>query len=296
MRTLPANRLLPFVFASMSLLAPLGVWAEPPIASAKSMAEVAPAILLAEIYRDSVDVTAYWVSEKLDGVRAIWDGRVLRFRSGRVVPAPAWFIAGLPQEHLDGELWLGRGQFDALSAIVRREQPEDAAWHRVRYMIFELPGAAGTFSERIARLEQIIGTAGTPWLKAVDQFRVPDQVALRQRFDAILRAGGEGLMLHRTDAPYLTGRSDVLLKLKPWLDAEATVIGYVPGRGKYTGLMGGLRVETSEGKRFVLGTGFNDAQRHQPPPLGALVTYRYRELTARGIPRFARYLRLRETF
>src|SRR5512145_1134011 len=81
----------------------------------------APAILLAEVYRDQIDVTRYLVSEKLDGVRAIWDGERLRFRSGRDIKAPAWFIAGLPKTPLDGELWLGRGRFEALSGIVRRE-------------------------------------------------------------------------------------------------------------------------------------------------------------------------------
>jgi ATP-dependent DNA ligase len=79
-----------------------------------------PPLLLAERYRDGIDVSNYWISEKLDGVRAAWDGRVLRFRSGNPVPAPQWFLDGLPAEALDGELWLGRGRFDELSAIVRR--------------------------------------------------------------------------------------------------------------------------------------------------------------------------------
>ncbi|MDP3031565.1 MAG: DNA ligase, partial [Rhodocyclaceae bacterium] len=75
----------------------------------------APALLLAERYQGGIDVSQYWVSEKLDGVRAYWDGRQLRFRSGNVILAPAWFIAALPAHSLDGELWLGRGTFERLS-------------------------------------------------------------------------------------------------------------------------------------------------------------------------------------
>ncbi|HJW04288.1 MAG TPA: DNA ligase [Azospira sp.] len=297
MRRSPATQLLPLLCAGLCLLPPATAWADGSAAvSGNSPAEAAPSILLAEIYRNSVDVSAYWISEKYDGVRAIWDGRILRFRSGRIVPAPAWFLAGLPQEALDGELWLGRGQFDALSAIVRREQPDEAEWRRVRYMIFELPGAPGTFSERIERMGAIVRAIRTPWLEAVAQFRVQDRTALLQRLHTVLQAGGEGLMLHRADAPYLTGRRDVLLKLKPWLDAEATVVGYRPGRGKYAGMMGGLQLVTPDGRRFILGTGFSDALRRQPLPLGTRITYRYRELTSKGLPRFASYWRIREAF
>ena len=297
MRRSPAIRLLTLLCAGLGLLQPVSASAASSVtATEKSGVEVAPAVVLAEIYRNSADVSAYWVSEKYDGVRAIWDGQVLRFRSGRVVPAPAWFLAGLPPEALDGELWLGRGQFDALSAIVRKEQADESEWRRVRYMIFELPGAPGDFSKRIDRMKAIVRATGTPWLEAVPQFRVQDRAALLERLHSVLQAGGEGLMLHRADAPYLTGRSDALLKLKPWLDAEATVVGYRPGRGKYAGMMGGLQLVTPDGRHFILGTGFSDALRRQPPPLGTQITYRYRELTRKGLPRFASYWRIREGF
>jgi DNA ligase-1 len=100
-------------------------------------------------------------------------------------------------------------------------------------------------------------------------------------------------MLHRADAPDVTGRSDVLLKVKPWEDAEAVVIAHQPGKGKYAGLLGALRVRTPDGREFDLGTGFSDAQRRDPPPVGATVTYRYRGVTGSGLPRFASYLRVR---
>lgn len=253
-------------------------------------------LLLAERYAGDVDVSRYWISEKLDGVRAHWDGRQLRFRSGNPVNAPPWFVAALPAQPLDGELWIGRGRFDRLSGIVRRSVPVDAEWREVRYMIFELPEAPGSFTERVHRIETLATATGVPWLQPVAQFRLPDKAALQARLDAVVRAGGEGLMLHRADAPYVTGRSADLLKFTPWRDAEARVVAHLPGKGKYAGMLGALRVAMPDGKAFSLGSGLSDAQRRDPPPLGTLVTYRYRELTRKGLPRFPRFLRVREAF
>ncbi len=255
---------------------------------------VPPPLLLAERYRGDIDVSRYWVSEKLDGVRASWDGKDLRFRSGNLVRAPKWFLDALPRQPLDGELWLGRSSFDQLSAIVRRQSPDDAEWRRVRYMIFELPEALGSFTDRVEQIKATTAAANLPWLQAVDQFRVPDAAALQKKLRDIVRSGGEGLMLHRADAAYEAGRSSALLKLTPWLDAEATVVAHLPGKGKYTGMVGALRMESPDGRRFALGSGMTDAQRRNPPPLGTLVTYRYRELTQKGMPRFPRYLRVRD--
>jgi DNA ligase-1 len=261
---------------------------------ASSAEPLPPPLLLADRYRDGIDVSTYWISEKLDGVRAVWDGRVLRFRSGNPVPAPQWFLDGLPAEALDGELWLARGRFDELSAIVRRHQPIDEEWRRVRYMVFEMPGAAGSFTERVARMQAVAAAAQRPWLMVVPQFRLADTAALKKRLGEIVRAGGEGLMLHRADAAYETGRSATLLKLTPWLDAEATVVGHLAGKGKHAGKVGALRMEMPDGRRFSLGSGLSDALRRDPPPLGTLVTYRYRELTPGGMPRFPSYLRVRD--
>lgn len=255
-----------------------------------------PPLLLANVLRDSADVTQYWVSEKLDGVRALWNGRELRFRSGNPVHAPSWFTEALPPQPLDGELWVGRGEFDRLSGIVRKDQPIDSEWRQVRYVLFELPDTPGTFSQRIEQMQEIVAKAQIPWLQVIEQFRVRDREELQQRLTKVLKQRGEGLMLHRADALYATGRSDDLLKLKPWLDAEATVIEHLPGKGKYRGMLGALRLEMPNGTRFNLGTGFRDAVRRNPPPVGALVTYRFRELNPSGVPRFASYLRVRETF
>ncbi len=256
----------------------------------------APAMLLAETYAAGIDVTQYWVSEKYDGVRAQWDGKSLRFRSGGIVPAPPWFTSNFPAKSLDGELWIDHNQFDALSGTVRKLEPVDAEWRQVRYLVFELPGAPGSFSERIQQMQALVSQAGVPWLQAVEQARVKDRATLMKHLDAVVRAGGEGLMLHLADAPYLVGRSDALLKLKPWLDAEAIVIGYTPGKGKYQGMTGALKMEMPDGKRFRIGSGLSDALRRQPPPIGTRITYRYQHLTKSGVPRHPRYLRIREDF
>jgi DNA ligase 1 len=254
----------------------------------------APPLLLAETAQGKIDVPAYLVSEKLDGVRAHWDGKTLRFRSGQVINAPSWFTDGLPKRPLDGELWMGRGTFDRLSGIVRREEPDEAAWREVRYMIFELPAAHGNFAERAKRIREIVAVAGLPWLLAVEQFRLPDQRALQKKLAEVVQAGGEGLMLHRADALYETGRSPALIKVKLWHDAEAKVIAYLPGKGKYQGMVGALRVRADDGREFSLGTGLSDQLRRDPPAIGTTVTYRYQAITAKGIPRFASFWRVRD--
>ena len=254
-----------------------------------------PALVLAQVYDDRIDPALCLVSEKYDGVRAYWDGRMLRHRSGRPVSAPAWFTARLPSVALDGELWFGRGRFDALSAAVRREKSDDTEWREVRYMVFELPDAPGSFAERAGSIERLVGRVGWPQLQAVAQCRVADRAALHRRLDEVVAQGGEGLVLHLAVADYATGRSAALTKLKPYLDAEATVVGYRRGRGKYDGDTGALEVETPEGRHFFIGSGLPDALRRNPPPRGGVVTYRYHDRTGTGLPRFASFLRLHES-
>jgi DNA ligase 1 len=255
-----------------------------------------PRPLLANIARTDIDPTPYLISEKYDGVRAIWGGQTLRSRAGNVLSAPSWFIAKLPKKSLDGELWMARGQFEKLSGYVRKISPLDDEWRQIKYMVFELPDAAGTFAERYENLKKIVAQNNFSQLVLVEQFHLADNAALQRKLAEIVRGGGEGLMLHRADAPYIAGRNDALLKLKPLDDAEATVIGYIAGKGKYEGKMGALQVETADGKHFQIGTGFTDVVRANPPAIGTLVTYTFRGLTKKGLPRFASYWRVREKF
>ena len=266
------------------------------IAAARPAARPTVAPMLAQEWVPGTDPAGWLVSEKFDGVRALWDGRQLRFRSGREIAAPAWFLQKLPAKPLDGELWLARGRFDALSGIVRSAEPDDAAWRELSYQVFELPGAGGVFDERAAALSRLVAAARWPQLQAVPQLRFADDAALQRKLAEVVAAGGEGLMLHQAIAPEVSGRTPLLRKLKPLQDAEAVVVGHVAGQGRLADKLGALQVQTPEGRRFQIGTGFSDAQRAQPPAIGTHVTYTYRGLTGQGVPRFASFLREALTF
>lgn len=255
-----------------------------------------PDLLLAQVYNDTIDVKQYWVSEKLDGVRAYWDGKQLVSRGGSVIAAPEWFVAGFPGQKLDGELWLGRNKFAETLSIVSKHQPIDSEWQHVRYYIFELPDATGTFTERIEAMQRLIQQQNSRYLTLVPQFRMTDKTALLAKLNELESKGAEGLMLHQQDALYTTGRSSDLLKLKTYQDTEAEVIGYRPGKGKYKGMVGALIVKTAQGKEFAIGSGLTDELRQTPPEIGAVITYRYNGYTNNGIPRFARFLRVRQAF
>ncbi len=197
--------------------------------------ENVPDILLAQVYKSGVDVREYLVSEKLDGVRAIWDGEHFYTCQGNQIYAPVWFTKSFPNIPMDGELWIARGQFEAVSGTVRNDTPIDAEWQKITYQIFELPEAEGTFETRVQQMQMVVKNANSPYLKAVQQFRVKDENSLKNKLNQVVKARGEGLMMHLAGADYVTGRSHVLLKLKPYLDAETKVLGYVAGRGKYQG-------------------------------------------------------------
>ena len=218
----------------------------------------------------------------------------MRFRSGRPLAAPDWLLAALPTEPLDGELWLGRGRFDSLRGIVRSNLADASHWQSVRYMVFDMPAQPGSFAQRYARLQASVSAAAQPWLQAVEQVPGGDAASLERHLRELTQAGGEGLVLHRWDAPWQPGRSQAVYKFKLQPDAEATVLAHIPGKGKYAGATGALLVESAQGVRFAIGSGLSDAQRADPPPVGAQVTYRYRGLTPSGVPRFATLLRVRE--
>ncbi|MFL6587862.1 MAG: DNA ligase [Luteimonas sp.] len=254
-----------------------------------------PALMLArDLGTTPIDVPAYLVSEKLDGVRARWDGRALWTRGGHRIATPPSFVQGWPDTPMDGELWIARNRFDVVSGIARSTRPDPAAWEPVRFMVFDLPAHPGQFVERVAAMRALVAQSAHPQLRMVEQNRVASRAALDARLAQVVAAGGEGLMLHHADARYGVGRSNALLKLKPHDDAEARVLAHAPGKGKYTGMLGALVVEHHDGRQFRIGTGFTDAQRADPPPLGSWVTYRYNGLTSTGLPRFARFLRIRD--
>jgi DNA ligase-1 len=213
--------------------------------------KAAPApVMLANVYHTGVDLRSYWVSEKYDGVRGYWDGKQLLTRGGEAVAAPLWFTAGWPSTPMDGELWAGRGRFSQAVSTVRRQTPDDAAWHGMRFMVFDLPAQPGAFDARLPILQDTIDRLGLPWVQMVKQVHIKDERALYALMRKVVGDGGEGVVLHRGASLYRAARYDDLLKLKPFDDAEARVTGYMQGRGKHAGRVGALLVEAADGRRF----------------------------------------------
>ena len=261
------------------------------LASAHLQAEP-PKLLLAKTWDESIDPTGWWISEKYDGVRGYWDGDSMWTRGGQRVHLPDYFYRELPRGVvLDGELWLGRGKFEETMSTVRRQRP-DERWREMHFMVFDAPKAKGTFEKRLAFLKAKLPKVAKH-VTAVPQWRCKGKAHLIAERDSIVKAGGEGLMIREPESVYEGKRSGTLLKVKTHDDAEATVIGHKPGKGKFEGMLGSLRVRTKDGREFSIGTGFTNNQRKNPPPIGSVVTYRYRGLTKNGLPRFASFWRVR---
>ena len=274
------RRLIPFWFA-FALFTAFNAHAEP------------PELALAGVYEEGVALDDYWVSEKLDGVRAYWDGERFWSRGGNEYRAPDWFTEGFPNVPMDGELWMGRGRFAELSGAVRRLEPVDPSWRQIRFMVFDLPTLNQPFSERIAAMKALLQPSPSPFLAMVAQRRATDHERLMSALDKVVSEGGEGLMLRRGGSLHSAGRSDDLLKVKRYDDAEAVVVAHLAGSGKYEGMLGSVRVRRDDGRQFHIGTGFSDEQRENPPPVGATITYKYYGFTSTGLPRFASFLRIR---
>lgn len=251
-----------------------------------------PPLQLAKTYQQNIKLEDYWVSEKYDGFRAYWDGKNLISRQGHRFSAPSWFTRDFPDQSLDGELWIARQSFEQLASVVRQKKPHQG-WRDVSYWVFDSPSSPGTFDQRLNQITRVISDSKSPYLKVVPQFKLKTQAALMQELQTRVDAGAEGLMLHRGESYHHKGRSSDLLKLKPLQDAEARVIQYLEGKGKYQSMMGALLVELPSGLTFRLGTGFSDREREHPPAIGDIVTFQYTGLTQRGVPRFARFLRIR---
>lgn len=254
-----------------------------------------PPIQLANIYRSDIDVTKYLVSEKLDGLRAYWDGKNLISKEGNLYFPPEWFIENFPKEHLEGELWISRGKFELVSGTVRKEIPTND-WQQIHFMLFDLPQSLDPFEKRFEILKNLVEKSHSKYLKVIDQSKIIDKKSLMKRLAEVVKNNGEGLMLHRADSLYKATRNDDLLKLKTYEDAEAQVIEIVPGHGKYQGMMGAILVENEEGIKFKIGTGFSDDERTSPPKIGSIITYKFFGKTKNNKPRFASFVRVREDY
>ena len=255
-------------------------------------AKAGPPVLLAEAWDNAQDLTGWWLSEKLDGVRAYWDGSQFLSRQGNRFHAPDWFTAGLPATPLDGELWVARKAFQRTIGIVRRQDKPDT-WNTVRYVIFDAPATPGAFEKRLRGLADAFPSWNTQYARLHPQEACEGVEHLRAELARVEALGGEGLMLRQPGSDYEVGRSSTLLKVKSFRDTEATVIAHENGKGRHKHRLGALTVRLSGGTVFNVGTGFTDKERASPPRVGSVVTVRYQELSDAGVPRFPSYVRVR---
>lgn len=252
-------------------------------------------VQLATVFSEDTHAEDYLISEKYDGIRAIWTGERLITRQGNPIHAPDWFTEKWPNVWLDGELWSKRNDFEFVMSTVRKSTPVDSEWRKIHYMIFDAPDKDKTmpFEQRSQRYTQIANAMNLPHVIPIKQFSVANNQALYLVLEEYVQKGAEGLILHRKSALFESGRTDNLLKLKPHMDAEAKVIEILNGAGKFDGMMGSMLVEMPSGLRFKIGSGFSDEERRSPPKVGDYVTYKYHGFTERGVPRFASFVRVR---
>ena len=252
-------------------------------------APTAAPVLLAHRWEADHDPTGWWMSEKLDGVRAYWDGENLVSRLGNAFIAPDWFTADLPADTLDGELWVGRKKFQRTTSIVR-SGAANREWREVTYVVFDAPNAPGGFEQRLAHAKKVLTRSQTPHARTLEHVACTGIAHLQAELVRVEALGGEGLMLRAPASLYEPGRSRTLLKVKTFHDAEARVVGHAAGAGKHSKRLGALIVELANGTRFNVGTGLSDAERETPPAIGAVITFRYQELSDDGVPRFPSYV------
>lgn len=251
----------------------------------------APPLLLAHTWENDSDLAGWWMSEKLDGVRAYWDGKQFYSRQGNLFHAPDWFIAGLPSVPLDGELWLARKSFQRTVSIVRRQDQSDH-WKELSFLVFDAPAQSDPFERRLEFLQETLLTKKLAYALPLAHQPCRDVEHLRTELARVEGLGGEGLMLRQPGSRYEAGRSPTLLKVKTFHDAEASVLEHIPGAGRHKGRLGALLVQLADGTKFSVGTGFSDHQRENPPPAGSTITFRYQELTDGGVPRFPSFVRV----
>lgn len=262
-----------------------------PVADTKKV--TAPPVLLAHTYTPDIDPTGYIMSEKLDGVRAWWDGENFISRLGNVYHAPDWFKEGLPCVVLDGELWMGRKMFQQCVSVVRRQDKSDD-WTSIEYVVFDAPKAPGVFMDRIKYATDLLLELPEAHATLLAQTVCKGPAHLKKYLKQIEDRGGEGVMLRQADSLYEEGRSNTLLKVKSFMDDEAVIVAHEPGKGKHKGRVGALVVKLKNGTQFSVGTGLSDKEREQPPAVGETITFRYQELSNTGVPRFPSYVGVRE--
>ncbi|MEA1892602.1 MAG: DNA ligase [Campylobacterota bacterium] len=246
-----------------------------------------PELLLLNNYNEDSDVTSWYMSEKLDGVRAYWDGEKLISRSGKVFSSPSFFTKDFPKHKLDGELWSKRADFANIVSIVNRKQAH-VGWKNLTYNVFEVPSADGNLTHRLKMVKT------SKYLKKIQQIKIKDKKDLDKFLKSVEGKGGEGVVVRDGSLPYYTGRGNSALKMKSYIDAECEIVGYNKGRGRYEGMVGSLSCRMKNMQVIKIGSGLSEHQRAVPPDIGEIITFKYYGLTSKGNPRFPIFLRVRE--
>ena len=277
----------------------------------------------------------WYISEKYDGIRAIWDGEKFISRGQKVFTyVPDYFIELMPPGiALDGEMWISRNNFKEVSRIStlkigssKSKKQIDDIWkgandnNSVKYMVYDLPNCTQPFETRMKLLDKIISDRKHVWhdilenvdtcpIKFTKQTKIQNMAQLVNTYKELTSKGAEGVMLRAPNSPYETKRSKYLLKYKIKDDAEAIVRGYTMGTGKYKGLLGSLDCELildqkPSGVMFNIGTGFTDKDRTEYNnsksslyiPIGSIVSFSYMELSEDSVPRHPVYRGIRDDF
>jgi DNA ligase-1 len=248
---------------------------------------VKPKLLLLNTYKDQ-NITSWVMSEKLDGIRAYWDGKNLISRGGKIIHAPKWFIEDYPSFEIDGELWTKRNDFENISSIVRDKNPSKH-WKNIKHYIFEVPNAKGGLFQRLEKVKPYMNNS----IRIIPQIEIRDKDHLNEFLQSIENEKGEGVVVRDPKEPYINKRSSKALKIKTYHDMECTVIGYTKGKGKFTDLIGAIKCKLDNGMTFKIGSGLSDNERKYPAKIGDIITFKYNGFTKYGKPRFPVYLRIR---
>lgn len=251
----------------------------------------APRLFLLKTYRDDMDVTGWVMSEKLDGVRAYWDGEKLKSRSGRVLSPPHDYTKDFPPFALDGELWSSRGAFEHVVSIVNSKVAHER-WNQLSYYIFEVPDQKGGLFDRLNVLEAYMDKHSVEEIKIISQKMIKSKQEVKEYFDEVIKLGGEGIVIRDPKEVYYTGRTNSAFKYKPFMDAECRLVSVIEGKGKLTGQMGAIRCDF-EGRIIKIGSGFNADHRRYPPGIGSWISFKYYGLTHLGNPKYPVFLRVR---
>ncbi|MCP4970117.1 MAG: DNA ligase [Arcobacter sp.] len=244
-------------------------------------------------YKGDENISTWVMSEKLDGIRAVWTGKELVSKKGNKIYAPKWFTVNFPNFKLDGELWTKRDDFENIQNIVMDKKPS-IKWNKITYNIFEVPNSKGDFFKRLEKAKIYFKKNDTRYVKIIDQIKIKDKNHLDNFLENIVLKKGEGVIIKDPFKSYHTGRSPHILKVKKVYDMEGSVIAI--NISKKTNKLKSLTLKLKNGVVFNLGGGFSKKQRDKSFKKGDIVTFKYYGFTKYGKPKFASFLRLRKEF